>query len=55
VRVRAELGKNTPVHVTLRVVNAVGRLRRHRAYHAIRRAGARARSSRTDIPVGPRF
>jgi REP element-mobilizing transposase RayT len=38
VRVRAELGKNTPVHVTLRVVKAVGRLRRRRAYHAIRRA-----------------
>ena len=38
VRVRAELSKNTPVHVTLRVVKAVGRLRRRRAYHAIRRA-----------------
>jgi REP element-mobilizing transposase RayT len=38
VRVRAELSKHTPVHVTLRVVKAVGRLRRRRAYHAIRKA-----------------
>ena len=36
-RLRAELSKHTPVHITLRVVKAVGRLRR-RAYHAIRRA-----------------
>ncbi|HUQ00900.1 MAG TPA: hypothetical protein VM261_00335 [Kofleriaceae bacterium] len=38
VRVRAELAKHTPVHVTLRVVRAVGGLRRRRAYHAIRKA-----------------
>jgi REP element-mobilizing transposase RayT len=38
VRVRAELAKNTPVHVTLRVVKAIGGLRRRRAYHAIRKA-----------------
>ena len=38
VRVREVLANNTPVHVTLRVVNAVGRLRRRRAYHAIRKA-----------------
>ncbi|KAB2901122.1 MAG: hypothetical protein F9K40_08725 [Kofleriaceae bacterium] len=38
VRVREVLAKNTPVHVTLRVVKAVGRLRRRRAYHAIRKA-----------------
>ena len=30
--------KHTPVHVTLRVVKAVGGLRRRRAYHAVRRA-----------------
>jgi REP element-mobilizing transposase RayT len=38
VRVRAALSRHTPVHVTLRVVKAVGRLRRRRAYQAIRRA-----------------
>ena len=38
VRVRAALSKNTPVHVTLRVVKAVGGLRRRRGYHAIRKA-----------------
>ena len=38
VRVRAALSKHTPVHVTLRVVKAVGKLRRRRAYHAIRKA-----------------
>jgi REP element-mobilizing transposase RayT len=38
VRVRAELSKHTPVHVTVRVVKAVGGLRRRRAYHAIRKA-----------------
>src|SRR5688572_16959009 len=38
VRVRAVLSKNTPVHVTLRVVKAVGKLRRRRGYHAIRKA-----------------
>lgn len=38
VRVRAALSKHVPVHVTLRVVKAVGGLRRRRAYHAIRKA-----------------
>src|SRR5205085_11476312 len=50
VRVRAELSKNTPVHVTVRVVKAVGRLRRRRAYHAIRRAIATT-SERQDFRV----
>jgi REP element-mobilizing transposase RayT len=38
VRVRAALSRHTPVHITLRTVKDVGRLRRRRAYHAIRRA-----------------
>jgi REP element-mobilizing transposase RayT len=38
VRLRATLAKNVPVHVTLRVTKDVGRLRRRRAYRAIRRA-----------------
>ena len=38
VRKRPAHKKATPVHVTLRVVKAVGGLRRRRAYHAIRRA-----------------
>lgn len=38
VRSREALSKRTPVHVTLRVVKAVGRLRRRRGYHAIRKA-----------------
>jgi REP element-mobilizing transposase RayT len=38
VRVRAALSKHVPVHITLRVVKAVGGLRRRRAYHAIRKA-----------------
>src|SRR5688572_31880329 len=37
---RPELPKNTPVHVTLRVVKDVGRLRRPAPYAAIRRAVA---------------
>jgi hypothetical protein len=38
VRKRPVLGKDIPVHVTLRVSAAVGGLRRRRAYHAVRRA-----------------
>jgi REP element-mobilizing transposase RayT len=38
VRKRPAHSKHTPVHVTLRVVKAVGGLRRRRAYHAVRRA-----------------
>jgi REP element-mobilizing transposase RayT len=35
---RAYLDRNHPVHVTLRVVERVGRLRRRHAYRAVRRA-----------------
>jgi len=38
VRKRAAVSSRTPVHVVLRVSEAVGRLRRRRAYHAIRLA-----------------
>jgi REP element-mobilizing transposase RayT len=38
VRRRPPHAARFPVHVTLRVVEAVGRLRRRRAYHAVRRA-----------------
>ncbi|MBZ0234507.1 MAG: transposase [Deltaproteobacteria bacterium] len=50
VRVREVLAKNVPVHVTLRVVKAVGRLRRRRAYHAIRKAIQKT-WARTDFRV----
>ena len=37
-KMRERFSKTRPFHVTLRVVEAVGKLRRRDAYHAIRKA-----------------
>jgi REP-associated tyrosine transposase len=49
-KLRARFAKTTPLHVTLRVVDAIGKLRRRDAYHAIRRA-MQATLARTDFRI----
>jgi REP element-mobilizing transposase RayT len=48
--VRSELKARFPVHVVLRVVSAIGSLRRREIYHAIRRATLRA-AKRKDFRI----
>ena len=47
---RARFSKTTAVHVTLRVVGAIGNLRRREAYHAVRQA-MHVVNARTDFRI----